>query len=79
MPRGKAAGMCVIATYGGVFRQVALTACAAIREVRVRRTAVPASEPNRPRAAIPGARGRHIDLRPNWKEQPAQPTVLRNE
>jgi hypothetical protein len=27
MPPKRAAGMCVIATYGGVFRQVALTAC----------------------------------------------------
>jgi hypothetical protein len=26
-----------------------------------------------------GARGRHIDVRPNWKEQPARPTVLRHE
>jgi hypothetical protein len=26
-----------------------------------------------------GARGRHIDVRPNWKEQPARPTVLRLE
>ena len=34
MPPRKAAGMCVIATYGAVFRQVALTARAAIREVR---------------------------------------------
>jgi hypothetical protein len=23
-----------------------------------------------------GARGRHIDVRPNWKEQPQRPTVL---
>jgi hypothetical protein len=22
-----------------------------------------------------GARGRHIDVRPNWKEQPAQPSL----
>jgi hypothetical protein len=26
-----------------------------------------------------GARGRHIDVRPNWKEQPARPTVLRHD
>jgi hypothetical protein len=26
-----------------------------------------------------GARGRHIDVRPNWKEQPPRPTVLRND
>jgi hypothetical protein len=26
-----------------------------------------------------GARGRHIDVRPNWKEQPSRPTVLRHE
>jgi hypothetical protein len=24
-----------------------------------------------------GGRGRHIEVRPNWKEQPAQPTQLR--
>jgi hypothetical protein len=24
-----------------------------------------------------GAGGRHIDVRPNWKEQPLRPTVLR--
>jgi hypothetical protein len=24
-----------------------------------------------------GARGRHFDVRPNWKEQPTRPTVLR--
>jgi hypothetical protein len=23
------------------------------------------------------ARGRHFDVRPNWKEQPPRPTVLR--
>jgi hypothetical protein len=26
-----------------------------------------------------GARGRHIDVRTNWKEQPQRPTVLRHE
>jgi hypothetical protein len=26
-----------------------------------------------------GARGRHIDVRPNWKEQPERPTMLRND
>jgi hypothetical protein len=26
-----------------------------------------------------GARGRHIDVRPNWKEQPARPTMLRHD
>jgi hypothetical protein len=25
-----------------------------------------------------GARGRHIDVRPNWKEQPTQPSLTRN-
>ena len=34
MPPRKAAGISVIVTYGGVFRPVALTARAAIREVR---------------------------------------------
>jgi hypothetical protein len=26
-----------------------------------------------------GGRGSKIDVRPNWKEQPTQPTVLRND
>ena len=26
-----------------------------------------------------GARGRRIDVQPNWKEQAARPTVLRND
>jgi hypothetical protein len=26
-----------------------------------------------------GARGNKIDVRPNWKEQPARPTVLRHD
>jgi hypothetical protein len=26
-----------------------------------------------------GARGRHFDVRPNWKEQPARRTVLRHD
>jgi hypothetical protein len=26
-----------------------------------------------------GARGRHIDVRLNWQEQPTRPTVLRHE
>jgi hypothetical protein len=26
-----------------------------------------------------GARGRHIEVRPNWKKQPELPTVLRND
>jgi hypothetical protein len=36
--------MCVIATYGGVFRPVALTAGAAFREVRDEQRRLPASQ-----------------------------------
>jgi hypothetical protein len=38
-----------------------------------------ANSPTSEKKAVRQVRGRNVDVRPNWKEQPTRPTVLRYE